>query len=122
MVIHKSDGSTERIAVADINKITFTLLPANDGLKPETLKKIKAIGARIIPNPFNTKIEYMVSELSDVRIYIFNMNGQIVKTLKSRKEDKGIHTAVWDATVDTGKKVVNDSYIVNVDISGKKQF
>ena len=46
------------------------------------------------PNPFkeNTRFQFYVEELSDVKLYILNSNGQYVVTLLDESVEPGIHT------------------------------
>lgn len=52
------------------------------------------------PNPFNpvTKINYRVAEESFVRINLYNITGQKVKTLVESKKTPGNHSIVLDAS------------------------
>jgi S-formylglutathione hydrolase FrmB len=51
------------------------------------------------PNPFNpcTLIRFELPEASDVRLEIFNIQGQLVTTLSDRWHDAGSHQVRWDA-------------------------
>ena len=46
------------------------------------------------PNPFkeNTRFQFYVDELSDVKLYILNSNGQYIGTLLDESVEPGIHT------------------------------
>lgn len=52
------------------------------------------------PNPFNalTSIKYALPEDSYVKIEIFNVSGQKIKTLLSEYRPAGYHEVVWDAS------------------------
>jgi hypothetical protein len=52
------------------------------------------------PNPFNpeTKIQFSLPEDSNVKLEIFNLQGQIVATLVDGALSAGYHTATFDAT------------------------
>ena len=78
------------------------------------------------PNPFNpeTNINFVIPVYSDVKITIYNILGQRVKTLVYRKMHKGPHSVVWNATDESGKPVSSGLYIYvlnsgNVNISKK---
>jgi pectate lyase len=52
------------------------------------------------PNPFNpvTTIKYQLPKLCQVNLNIYNILGQKVATLVSKKQHEGIFTAEWDAS------------------------
>ena len=54
--------------------------------------------SRSYPNPFNptTTIDYQIPEPSHVRLVIYNMLGQNVRTLLDQPVEAGYHKAVWD--------------------------
>ena len=59
------------------------------------------------PNPFNpsTIIPYQLPVATPVRLEVFNVLGQHVKTLVDGQRPAGTHTALWDATDATGQAV-----------------
>jgi hypothetical protein len=64
------------------------------------------------PNPFNpgTTIEYSVPRRSIVRIDVFNLLGQKVRTLLDREQPAGSYTITWDGTNTTGQPVSTGVY------------
>lgn len=86
-------------------------------------------GARIIrrpflaqnyPNPFNpsTTVRYEVPVASRVRLGIYNVLGQRVKTLVEAKKLAGWHDVVWDGTNDADQRVASGIYICRLESSG----
>lgn len=63
------------------------------------------------PNPFNpvTQITF-TTETSPVIIQIFNISGQVVKTVLNRSLDQGCYSLTWDGTDDQGHKVAAGTY------------
>jgi len=57
------------------------------------------------PNPFNpdTFISYSLSEAGNVSVVIYNVKGQIVRTLVNDYQQKGRHEAVWNGRDDMGR-------------------
>ncbi len=53
------------------------------------------------PNPFNyfINIKFYIPKSSFVKIQIYNINGQLLKTLLSGPLTEGIHSLRWDATL-----------------------
>ena len=64
------------------------------------------------PNPFNpvTTIKYQLSEPSDVTIRIFNMTGQVVKTIFDEHHSAGYYSILWNGRDDSGKNVASGVY------------
>ena len=72
-----------------------------------------AVLGKNYPNPFNpsTSIQYSMNEPGQVSLTIYNMLGQLVKTLVNDVQPEGIHEAVWDGTNETGEAVTSGTYI-----------
>jgi len=68
------------------------------------------------PNPFNpiTNIRYDIPEVSDVRIDIYNLMGQRVRTLVSKAHQPGRYSIQWNATNDMGAAVASGMYIYKI--------
>ncbi|MCD4796609.1 MAG: DUF1573 domain-containing protein [Candidatus Cloacimonetes bacterium] len=65
------------------------------------------------PNPFNpeTTISFSVADkLSNVKIEVFNIKGQKVKTLVEKKLQPGYYSVVWNGKNETGKSVSSGVY------------
>jgi len=65
------------------------------------------------PNPFNptTTINYQLSEATTVRLTIYNVLGQKIRTLVDQALGSGFHKAIWDGRSDSGLSVVSGTYI-----------
>ena len=65
------------------------------------------------PNPFNpsTTIKYQLPEISNVKLVIYNVLGQKVRTLLSDRIEAGYHSVVWDGRNDEGRAVASGIYI-----------
>jgi M6 family metalloprotease-like protein len=66
------------------------------------------------PNPFNpiTKIRYQVirNESQFVQIEVYNIRGQIIRTLVNEYKSSGEHSVVWDGTDSNGSRVSSGLY------------
>ena len=64
------------------------------------------------PNPFNanTKIRYKLSGKGHVKIQIFNIYGQHVKTLYDREQNPGMYSTNWNGQNDYGETVSSGVY------------
>ncbi len=77
------------------------------------------------PNPFNpgTSIPFMIggNAKTQVRLQIFNLLGQKVRTLLNESRHPGFHTAFWDGKDETGKDLPSGIYISQLRTSGFRQ-
>ena len=64
------------------------------------------------PNPFNpeTTIKYALPDPVDVRLEIYNMLGQQVRSLVSEPQNAGRYTVKWDATNESGHALSTGIY------------
>jgi len=71
------------------------------------------------PNPFNptTTIEFGVPSDGNVRIEVFNINGQKVKTLTNQYYTAGSYTVEWNSTDESGNEVATGVYLYRMTAS-----
>jgi hypothetical protein len=64
------------------------------------------------PNPFNpsTDIKFLAPEAANVKIEIYNVAGQLVKTVLDEYVEAGIKAVTWDGTNNDGNKVNSGVY------------
>lgn len=72
------------------------------------------------PNPFNasTTISYQLPVSNNVKLLIYNIKGQLVKTLIDDKNASGIHSIVWDGTDSLGNVVNSGVYFYKLSLNG----
>jgi flagellar hook assembly protein FlgD len=68
--------------------------------------------AQNYPNPFNptTGISYDIPEKADVFIGVYNVTGQLVKTLVNEEQDAGYYKVEWNGTDEADNKVSSGVY------------
>lgn len=73
------------------------------------------------PNPFNpvTSIKYDLAENSQVRMDIFNVRGQLVKTLLNQEMLSGTHSVIWDGKDGQGRSVSSGVYFYRMSLPNK---
>ena len=69
------------------------------------------------PNPFNptTTIRYQLPEAGDVKINIYNILGQQVRTLVNTRQNAGSYSMVWDGRDRAGQSVASGMYIYRME-------
>lgn len=73
------------------------------------------------PNPFNasTVIKYSLPDNARVKIEIFNILGQKVKTLVDEVQTAGYKTVEWNGTNAQNRTVASGVYFYKIDMGGK---
>ncbi|GEM_PF-571793 len=69
------------------------------------------------PNPFNpeTTIPYALPKASNVRLMIFNVQGQLVRTLVDMQQPAGFRRVKWDGRSDAGEPVAGGVYLFRME-------
>lgn len=69
------------------------------------------------PNPFNpsTTISFRLPETADIRLSIYNVIGQKIRTLANASLASGLHTFEWNGKNDFGQDVVSGIYIYQLE-------
>lgn len=88
------EGGLEMPLMIDVT----TALPINDGSGAETPLSFDL--AQNYPNPFNpsTQISYSIPESMHVRLDVYSVNGQIVRTLHNGVQAAGRHSITFDTS------------------------
>ncbi len=68
------------------------------------------------PNPFNpaSTIEYALPQPVKVELRVFNILGQVVRTLVDEEKAAGYYQVIWDGTDQTGKPVSTGIYLYQI--------
>jgi len=95
-------GSGEKVEV-------FSLTTAESG--PSEMPNTYSL-AQNYPNPFNpsTTIEFNMADNGHVKVDVFNLLGQHVKTLLDGQAEAGFNQVQWDGTNNTGESVASGVY------------
>lgn len=68
--------------------------------------------AQNYPNPFNpsTSIAFTLTERSEIALQIYNVSGQLVRTLVQESRPAGEHEVRWDGRNSAGQEVASGKY------------
>ena len=102
---------------------TYTVTDANGAsasLMLQTLPVAFSL-ADNFPNPFNpaTTIQYALPLAADVELTVYNVVGQVVRTLVAEHQGAGRYTVEWDATDDRGHSVSAGLYLYRLQAGGE---
>jgi len=69
------------------------------------------------PNPFNpeTTIQYQLPENCEVRLTIFNMQGQVINILINKYQKAGFYSTEWYARDQSGNIVPSGIYLYRIE-------
>jgi len=69
------------------------------------------------PNPFNpeTNISYTLQETEHVKVSIYNVQGQLIRTLVDETQPAGSYNVRWDGLQENGEKAVSGMYLYRID-------
>jgi hypothetical protein len=96
---------------------SFVALPTSaNGPAGEMVQKKITFGLWTYPNPaFNqVKIHYGVTQKTKIRIDVYNVLGERVKTLVNEEKPVGNYSLVWDGKADNGKQVSAGIYMAKI--------
>jgi zinc carboxypeptidase/type IX secretion system substrate protein len=94
--------------IAQINIVASVGADSEDDTTPIIMTKLK----NNYPNPFNplTSIDYSISEAGHVALQIFNVRGQLVRTLINEEQESGGYSELWNGTDDNSESVSSGIY------------
>ena len=92
-----------------------------DGSRPGLAEDFEL--AQNYPNPFNpeTTIRFALPQSGKVSLKIYNIAGQLVKTLVDGSLSAGAHQVRWDATSNSGQRVASGVYLYALQHGERRQ-
>ena len=72
------------------------------------------------PNPFNpsTTIQYELQQSGDIETRIYDIRGQLIRTLESGPRHAGVHLVVWDGRSSSRVSVSSGTYFCQIRFNG----
>jgi Tol biopolymer transport system component len=72
------------------------------------------------PNPFNpvTRIKFATSKQGNVALRVYNVRGELVKTIADQRFEAGMHQVTWDGRDSGGSHVASGVYYAKVSADG----
>jgi hypothetical protein len=94
---------------------------------PKSDVKSSAVEMNNFPNPFNpsTTISYRIEKPDYVTLSIYNIQGQLIRTLVDSYQNQGEYSTVWDGNDANGAKAASGLYVYTIkvgQISTSKQM
>jgi hypothetical protein len=87
--------------------------PPKETVEPSTMPTAFSVSNNY-PNPFNpvTQIDFSIPMPGDISISVYNIMGQLVKTIQAGAVDAGFYRIRWDGTNTDGSQVGSGLYLV----------
>ncbi|MCK4695991.1 MAG: T9SS type A sorting domain-containing protein, partial [Candidatus Cloacimonetes bacterium] len=101
------------LAEGETREVTFTCNHIGVDIDEQTLPPVtKADLFQNYPNPFNpeTVIKYQLLENSNVELKIYNIKGQLVKTIVSEKQYTGRYSVTWNSRDNMDRPIASGIY------------
>jgi hypothetical protein len=94
-----------------------------DGTSPPNSVELpaKVLTVSNFPNPFNpsTTIKMNLPKAGDVSLKVFNVRGELVKTLVDGPMIAGEHSVIWDGKTDAGNQTASGVYFYETRANGE---
>lgn len=116
-----SNKSEEKYLDNSISEISKKMLVLNS--ENEDTYEEKSFSLSTYPNPFNpdVSIKLYIPEKTQLEINIYNIRGQLVKTIFSDEIEEGHHEFLWNGKTNTGNMVSTGIYLLKC-VSGNEQY
>ena len=118
-------SSIQNVGNADGGMMKYMALDVNMGWMPavndDTVPEVTSMLRQNSPNPFNpeTSISYSLPQSGDVRLDVFNIRGQHVKTLFRGEAEAGSYTVVWRGQDEQQQPVASGVYFYRLQAGDK---
>ena len=69
-------------------------------------------------NPFNleTVINYRIDQTAQMRVAIYDIKGQLIKTLVQERQPPGFYSFKWEGTDALGNEVASGTYLYRLEV------
>jgi hypothetical protein len=103
------------------NLITLGAAKQSAGETPSLAAEEDFDGVQVFPNPFNphTSFRFKLKETAPVKLLIFNLNGQLVRTLVDTEMTPGVHQKRWNGRSQNGSSVASGFYFYRLQVGTK---
>ncbi len=121
-----TDDYEGNVRIDEITLLSYDSLSTSVGDEANDLP-VSFVISQNYPNPFNpsTTIEYALPTRTNIKIEIYNLLGQNVRTLVNKEQLAGNHNVTWDGNNNSGQMVTSGIYLYKLtthDFSSSKKM
>jgi len=112
-----TEYSTHQYTLESIDRIDFLDYPTDVGDTEKVADVIKAVHLfQNYPNPFNpeTRIRFELPARGRVKLRIYSVKGQLIRTLVEKDMAAGSHSILWDGRDDSDRAVASGVYFYSL--------
>lgn len=115
MYVKKKDGTTDEFKLSEVSRIIFEGIISVDDYTSNILK------FNNFPNPFEhkTTIAFTLEKGNKVDLTIYDINGNIIKTIFSGIIEQGEHKIEWDGCNSNGLFVCSGNYFYQLKVNNE---
>jgi N-acetylneuraminic acid mutarotase len=115
-------NSSEPVVLSSVEEYDTTSEPTSvEGVSEATAVPSEYALSQNYPNPFNpqTTIRYDLPFAGTVRLSVYNVVGQMVRTLVNGQRISGTHSVMWDGKDCSGRDMARGLYLYRLEVEGQ---
>ncbi len=116
-------SATDKLTGMDSSHSPASVMLASKEVNPVPPAQSRTALYPLFPNPFNpyANISYELAESAKVRIEIFNLRGQLVRSFNEGLKPNGVHRITWDGKDKDGSDRPSGMFLVKMS-AGKQNY
>lgn len=120
-VIDPGVGATNDGGQVMFTEIQITFPPTGDAAEDPSVSPVTNMLNQNYPNPFNpeTTITFDMPKTAIANLSVYNVKGQLVKTLHNGVANYGRNSVVWNGTDNNGSQISSGIYFYRLSTDGK---
>jgi len=113
-------GNTYYYKLADVDFNGSVTFHGPISVTVEAVTPTKYMLEQSYPNPFNpeTAINFSIKEAGKVSLKIYNLQGQLIRSLIDEEKLAGSYSIIWKGTNDQGVRVSSGTYLYTLKVNG----
>jgi hypothetical protein len=113
-------GNTYYYKLADIDFNANSTFHGPISVSVEAMTPSKYVLEQSYPNPFNpeTAINFSIKQTGKVSLKIYNVQGQLIRSLVDANKLAGSYSIIWNGTDDQGTRVSSGTYLYTLKVNG----
>ncbi len=120
--LYYMDHEQARVAAHKVMTDFGELAVAESPIESPQVSRLQLQQNRPNPSPGQTVIAYQIPHAGNVTLKIYNIIGQLVKTLVSERQSPGVYQVTWAGDDDRGRRVSNGVYFYQLQLDEQSRI